>query len=244
MHRFIKLVSLFIISLSVYWVYQKTVNEYYQIMSIGDQYSLGITSYGVKGNSYLDYMQDSLLQKKSKVEINNKYNQKDQSIKNSLISLKQIPEIKKDLYDTDILILSLGYNDLMYALTIEENEKEMNIMTIISKIEKNYDDLITEIRKYYKEDIIVIGYMEDDRYDSNKQIGIKELNKVLKENKDITYIDVNNLLKDREKYYSNSRTTYPNSLGYKYIAAKIIQKTLENKENIWYINNAFITMTN
>ena len=208
MHRIIKLISIFVISLSVYWVYQKTSNSYYQIMSLGDQFSLGNTSYGVIENSYLDDMKEILLKTKENIEINQTYNEKDQSIKNCLQSIQNTPNIKKDLYDTDVLVISLGYNDLLYRLSIEE------------------------IRKYYKEDIIVLGYIEDSRFDGNKQIGIQKLNKILKNNKEVIFIDVNELLKDREKYYSNPRSHYPNALGYKRIATKIIQKTLENKENV------------
>ncbi|MBR3210410.1 MAG: hypothetical protein IKF71_00535 [Bacilli bacterium] len=232
MHRIIKLISIFVISLSVYWVYQKTSNSYYQIMSLGDQFSLGNTSYGVIENSYLDDMKEILLKTKENIEINQTYNEKDQSIKNCLQSIQNTPNIKKDLYDTDVLVISLGYNDLLYRLSIEENDKESNVQKIIEEIENDYKKLIEEIRKYYKEDIIVLGYIEDSRFDGNKQIGIQKLNKILKNNKEVIFIDVNELLKDREKYYSNPRSHYPNALGYKRIATKIIQKTLENKENV------------
>ena len=226
MYRFIKLISLLLISMSVYWIYQKTMNSYYQITSIGDQYSLGITSYGIKEYSYIDYMQEEIQKTKDKVETNKTYNQKDQSIKNVLFLLKQTPEIKKTLYDTNLLVLSLGYNDVISSMIIEDNKESMN------EIKDNYNQLIKEIRKYYHKDIIILGYIEDDRYDSNQQVRIKKLNNILKSNKEIIYIDTNQILKERSKYYLNSKNHYPNSLGYKRIADKIIQKTLENKENI------------
>lgn len=232
MNRFIKLLSLLIISLSIFWVYQKTKDSHYQIMSIGDNYSIGITSYGVKEDSYLDYIKRELLKTKKEVEINKKYNQIDQSIQNSILMLKQTRNIKKDLYDTNLLILSLGYNDVLYALSLEENPNQKQINSIMNQISKNYNELIKEIRKYYHEKIVVVGYIEDDRYDSNKQIGIQKLNEILKSNQEVVYIDTNILLKERKKYFSNPQNNYPNSIGYKCIANKIIQKTLENKENI------------
>ena len=227
MHRLIKLFSLLLISMSVYWIYQKTMNSYYQITSIGDQYSIGITSYGIIEYSYIDYIQEEIQKKKDKVETNKTYNQKDQSIKNILL-IFQTPNIKKTLYDTNLLVLSLGYNDVITSLSIEEN----NTNQIMEEIENNYNQLIKEIRKYYHKDIVVLGYIEDDRYDSNQQIGIKQLNKILKKNKEVIYIDTNQLLKERNKYFSNPKNHFPNSKGYKRIAMKIIQKTLENKENI------------
>ena len=201
-------------------------------MSIGDSFSLGITSYGVTEDSYLDDMKDQLSKTKTKIELNTTYNQKDQNIKNSMMLLKQTPNIKKSLYDADLLILSIGYNDVLYALTLEENPSQIKIQKIMAQIESNYNELINEIRKYYHESIIVIGYIEDDRYDSYKQNCIKQLNQILKSNQEVIYINTNELLKKRKKYYSNPQSNYPNSLGYKRIANKIIQKTLENKENI------------
>ena len=41
MNKLIKLISLIVISMSVYLIYNKTSNSYYQITSIGDKLSIG-----------------------------------------------------------------------------------------------------------------------------------------------------------------------------------------------------------
>ena len=48
MNKLIKLITLIILSLSVYLIYNKTNNSYYKITNIGDKLSTGITSYGIK----------------------------------------------------------------------------------------------------------------------------------------------------------------------------------------------------
>ena len=59
-----------------------------------------------------------------------------------LEKLKTTPEIKRILYDTDLLIITLGYNDLLYHLALEENknqnslEKEMKEIEIVSEDEE------------------------------------------------------------------------------------------------------------
>ena len=74
-------------------------------------------------------------------------------------------------------------------------------------------------------EIIVVGYCKssDDYLDK----GIVELNKILKSNKKIHYIDTYYLLNNKTKYYINSRSNYPNNRGYYEITKKIISKTLE-----------------
>ena len=239
MKKIIKLTILIIISLSVFVIYQKTKNSYYTITAIGDQTSLGINSYGIKEFSYIDYYKEELEKTKEKVEVINRDSNRKQSIENIFNNLKNTSSIKKDLYETDILILTLGYNDLLYEMSLEENLSTIKLEKIINTISIQYNDLIKEIRKYYKNKIIVVGYYESNTDDYYKNIGIKKLNEVLKNNKEVIYIDTYNLLRNRNEYFLNPNSYLPNHKAYYRIAEKIIQKTLENKENIWYINYAF-----
>lgn len=229
MNRLRKLIILITISLSVYFIYQSTLNSSYHITSIGDNLSLGINSYGIKDYSYIDYIVDYKEQEKEKVIKNIEYSKKDQSIKNTLDLIKQTSNIKKELSTTNLLILTLGYNDLLYSLSIEENLNEEKRKKIIKEISKNYQELIQEIQKYYHEQIIVVGYFDTNKDDIELKKGIQELNEILKKNKNVTYIDTYNLLKEREKYFQNPKSYYPNQVAYKEIANKIIPKILEKQ---------------
>ena len=224
MNRKIKLLILILLSLSVYFIYEKNHNAKYSITSIGDKLSLGINSYGSKDYSYINYYQDYLKKTKEHVSINNAYSKENQTIKEVLLLLKETPELKRVLYDTNCLIITLGYNDLLERQSLEEDKTQID--QVIEDILVDYKELIKEIRKYYKEDIIVIGYYTSPLEDYYLIEGIKRLNKGLKE-ENVIYIDTDSILKNKQKYFSNPKSYYPNYLGYERISSQIIRKTLE-----------------
>lgn len=225
MEKLLKLLFLILISLSVYFIYQKTRDSTYTITSIGDKLSLGINSYGIKEYSYIDYYKEYLENTKDNVIINRTYSSNKQTIKKVLTELEKSPSIKRVLTDTDILIITLGYNDLLEEISLTENITENKLNKIIEEIQEDYNNMIEEIKKYYHGEIIVIGYFESntDNYYINK--GIRKLNTIL--NKDnITFINTYNLLKNREKLFSNPNSYYPNHKGYEAIFNEIVRKKL------------------
>lgn len=225
MKRLIKLLILIIISLSVYFIYQKTNNSSYTITNIGDKLSLGINSYGMKEYGYIDYYKDYLQNTKERVVINKEYANEKQTIKQIIKELEQSPKIKRVLTDTDILIITLGYNDLLEELSLTENISNSKLDKIIKEIEINYDNLIQEVKKYYHGEIIVIGYYESNKDDYYINKGIKKLNSILnKEN--ITFINTYNLLKNRNNFFSNPNSYFPNNQGYNAIYKEIVRKSL------------------
>lgn len=232
MKKVIKLIILIILSCSVYFIYQNTKNSVINVTNIGDSLALGINSYGIKEYGYVDYYKDQLIKENQKVNIINAYSKKDLSITTLLEQIKNTPKIKKDLSETNILILTVGYNDLIYELSIQDNITNPKFTKIMTEITENYNALITEIRKYYKKEIVSIGYYSSNKNDYYLNKGIRELNKNISLNEETTYIDTYCLLSNREKYFSNPNLNYPNRLGYQAISMKIIQKTLEKEENI------------
>lgn len=225
MKRLIKLLILIIISLSVYFIYQKTNNSSYTITNIGDKLSLGINSYGMKEYGYIDYYKDYLQNTKERIVINKEYANEKQTIKQIIKELEQSPKIKRVLTDTDILIITLGYNDLLEELSLTENISNSKLDKIIQEIEINYDNLIQEVKKYYHGEIIVIGYYESNKDDYYINKGIKKLNSILnKEN--ITFINTYNLLKNRNNFFSNPNSYFPNNQGYNAIYKEIVRKSL------------------
>ena len=156
MKKIIKLVVLLVICSSIFFIYQKTKNNYYNIMNIGDELSICINSYGIKDFSPAHYLKNELTKTYKKVRTNNKYSEYENSIKNMLEKIKYNSEIKKDLANTNIVLLTLGYNDLIYKLNVTDELSESKFDKIIKAIEKDYNDLIKEIRKYTKRKIIVI----------------------------------------------------------------------------------------
>lgn len=208
MHKKIKLFILILLSSSVYFIYLGTNNSTYTILNIGEK-------------RYGEYLKEYYEIQKDKVILNNKYTEKDQTIKNLLLKIQETPSIKKDLANANLLLLNIGYNDVIYKEAREENPKDY-----YKEIDKNYQLLIKEIKKYYHNKIIVIGYYNKHHKDMTK------LNNILKSSKDILYIDTSNLLKKEEKYFDNSSSYDLNHYGYCVISKKIIRKTLEIQENI------------
>ena len=238
MSRKVKLLILIILSFSVYFIYQRNHTSDIKIVSLGDGLSIGINSYGIKECSYLDYWKDDLEKKGIKVEINQEYSKKDLSIFQLLEVIKYNPKIKRVLTEAHYVILNLGYNDLLYKLSIDNNMSETNNNLILKSIENDYKELIKEIKKYYKKEIIVIGYYPYHKDNYYKMIGIRKLNQILCSVENIEYIDTYHLLENSKLYFSNPNSYYPNKEGYQKIAEQIITKTLEKKDRIWYSNNA------
>ena len=114
----------------------------------------------------------------------------------------------------------------MYSINTEEKNDTVTMKRIFKEINNNYNMLINEITKYYHKDILVIGYYKNYN-DDHINKGIVELNKILEKNKNVYYIDTYNTLNNREKYFNNPNSYYPNRRGHFEITKKIISKTLE-----------------
>ena len=232
MKRVIKLSILILISLSVYFIYQETNHKNIKILVLGDSLSLGINSYGIKEYGYVDYYKDYLVKKNKKISINKDYSKKELTIEELKEKIKTTPNLKKELSESHQLILNVGYNDLLYKLSLEQNNKNINLNKNIKEIESSYQELIKEIDKYYNNSIILIGYPPSNQDDYYKNIGIKKINKILKNTPKSSYIDTYQLLNHKELFFSNPHSYYPNRYGYQAIAKKIIEKTLEKQEII------------
>lgn len=220
MSRPIKLLILIILSLSVYFIYQNTKQSNIKILSLGDSLSLGINSYGNKDYSYIDDYKDYLENKNIKVSVIDKYSTKDLTVHELLELIKNNNNLKRDLSEAHILFLTVGYNDLQYKISLEENIDIKKINMIIDDISKEYKELLKEIKKYYRNKIIVIGYPKTNKEDFYHNIGIRKLNKTLNNN---IYINTYSILNNRKKYFSNSNSYYPNRQGYIRIYNEIIR---------------------
>lgn len=220
MNKAIKLLILIILSLSVYFIYQNTKETKIKIITFGDSLSLGINSYGNREYGYIDYLKDYLEETKE-VELMN-YSDKTLSIQELLEKIKTNPKIKGDLLESHLLILNVGYNDIIYKINLEENISPSRINKINDEITKSYDSLLKEINKYYKNKIIVVGYPKSNSDNYYYNVSIRNLNKYLENNKRITYIDTYKLLSNRIKYFSNPNSYYPNRNGYLKISRELI----------------------
>ena len=218
MNRPIKLLVLIIMSLSVYFIYQNTKESNIQILSLGDGLSKGINSYTISEYSHLNYYEDYLKKQNKKVNLITKYSKKDLTIHELLELVKTNNILKRDLMESHMLFITVGYNDLLYKMSLEEDISIPKLNKIIDEINDEYNELLKEISKYYKNEIIVVGYPKSNKDDYYLSLGVRKLNKILNSN---TYIDTYNLLDNRNKYFSNPNNYYPNRQGYKKIYEEI-----------------------
>ena len=245
-----KLIITIIVILLIFLIFKLNNKNNQNYTSLGDGYSLGKNSYGQRDYGYSDYFKDYL-------STNNYLNRYIKSFSvetmtiNSLIDNISINKkivlnnkeynLKQTLRESTILTLSIGLNDLIYQMSLSEELTDSTIDKIISNIEKDYKKLIREIKKYYQYDIYIVGYysVNTNNY-LNK--GIRKLNNIYRNDKDVIYIDTYTLFESNKSYRSRSQSIYPNNKGYEAISRQIVlkaSKKLENSRNNWYTNNAF-----
>ena len=148
MKKLLKLLLLIVVCSSVFYIYQNTKNSKYNIVNIGDELSISIDSYGIKDYSPVSYYKNELLKTHKKVNINNKYSEYENSILIMLEKIKNDNYLKKILSSSNQVIITLGYNDLIYKLNVSDELNSSKFYKIIKEIELNYNNLIKEIRKY------------------------------------------------------------------------------------------------
>lgn len=245
-----KLIITIIVILLIFLIFKLNNKNNQNYISLGDGYALGKNSYGQIDYGYSDYFKDYL-------STNNYLNRYIKSFSvetmtiNSLIDNISINKkivlnnkeynLKQTLRESTILTLSIGLNDLIYQMSLSEELTNSTIDKIISNIEKDYKKLIREIKKYYQYDIYIVGYysVNTNNY-LNK--GIRKLNNIYRNDKDVIYIDTYTLFESNKSYRSRSQSIYPNNKGYEAISRQIVLKTskkLEKSRNNWYTNNAF-----
>lgn len=218
MSRPIKLLILIIMSLSVYFIYQSTKESTVQILSLGDGLSKGINSYTIVDYSHLNYYEDYLKSKNKKVKVISDYSREDLTIHELLEEIKTNNTLKRDLMESHKLFITIGYNDLLYKMSLEEDISIPKLNNIVDEINTEYKELLEEIKKYYKNEIIIVGYPKSNKDDYYINLGIRKLNRILNNN---TFINTYNLLNNRNKYFSNPNSYYPNRLGYERIYEEI-----------------------
>lgn len=218
MSRPIKLLILIIMSLSVYLIYQSTKESNIQILSLGDGLSKGINSYTIVEFSHLNYYEDYLKSKNKKVKVISDYSREDLTIHELLELIKTNNTLKRDLMESHKLFITIGYNDLLYKMSLEEDISIPKLNNIVDEINTEYKELLEEIKKYYKNEIIIVGYPKSNKDDYYINLGIRKLNRILNNN---TFINTYNLLNNRNKYFSNPNSYYPNRLGYERIYEEI-----------------------
>lgn len=237
--RKIKLLTLIILSISVFFIYRYTNHHNINYTTLGDSLSHGIDCYGRVDYGYSDYIKDYLIENNKLKLYSNEYTKEDMTIDNlynTLLTTEKMTDnnknsnIKMILRDTDYLTMSIGLNDLLYKLSLTSDFTEENLNIIIKEIETSFNSLIEEIRKVYNRPIYVIGYYDIDNENKFFKSAIRKLNKIYQNNEEVIYISTYELSSNRNIFLPNPSSYYPNYKGYQLISMKIIDKISKKLE--------------
>lgn len=232
------LIIFILICLSIFLIYKNNNKNNVNYTSLGDGFSLGKDSFGRIDYGYSDYVKDYLLENKKLNKYIKSFSDEKMNIEklyeyiliNKKITLKNKEfNLRNVLRETEILTMSIGLNDLIYGIATIQIKSPFEVDNVINEIDINFNTLINEIKKYYKGKIYVIGYYKSPLYNSITNDSIEKLNKIFKENKDVVYIAIDNIINDNNNF-SNPNSYYPNRIGHKIISQKIISKISKSLE--------------
>jgi lysophospholipase L1-like esterase len=226
-----------IIALLVFLIYLTTLDKKVYYLSLGDSLAMGQTPYGNSDYGYTDYVRDYLIKKNVFEKHINQFSEKGYRISdlsrdiedNKKIIIDDKPQtIKNALVKADLVTLSIGLNDLLYTIGINNTDKE-NMYEYIDEMMLDMDELFKLIKEYCKEDIMVLGYYVPTLYLSNEDVinYIRYTNNKLKtlcNNYNINFIEIDKIIENNTKYLPNPLDIHPSKMGYEVISTEIIEK--------------------
>jgi len=234
-----KILVIVLIVVSVFVIYLNTIDEKIYYLSLGDSIAAGVNSSGTDEMGYSDYIKNYLenrdllenyidqfavsgyrsIDLKRDIEDNKKItiNDKEVTLKNALIK-------------ADLVTLSIGANDFFYYI----NANPIDVYDHINMVIKDIESLFVVIRKYCKEEIIVIGYYTPfkehenlDKLDTIIKFANKKLKELCEEYK-MQYVDIFDMFKNND-YLPNANDIHPSIQGHEAISEetiKVIDKTI------------------
>ena len=196
-------------------IYFFTQNNEIIITTIGDGLTSGMTSYGIEGFSFNDYLKEDYT---NKHELNYyiEYANANQTVKELIYDIKENKkvkmlqkeiELKQAISKADILTIAIGMDELA-NIKINRAIKEEFL--------HDMDELLSMIKMLNQNKVIVVGLYT---WGKNDFLTIEKLNASLR---DITltngfeFIDINKIMMEKN-YYLTTDSYYINYLGHKRI---------------------------
>jgi len=140
--------------------------------------------------------------------------------------------IKRTLRESDLVTLSIGINDFMSTINLNDIKDGFKNMALLKEeidvIVKDFDELLLLIKKYAKGDIIVIGYynpfpyLEDYKEDIDELVNYANTKyKSICEKNKVEFVDIFETFENRTDYLPNPFNIHPNIYGYQAIFDRI-----------------------
>lgn len=215
----------------------------YRIVALGDSLAYGREAYQKNGSSFTDYVAEYYKDQNKLLNFNKKFAVSGYRISDLLSDINnnkyyynknEKVYIKNTIHNADIIMISIGANDMFYKLGVTSLttniDKITNINMFIDDIIVELDNLLNEITKLNNKSIYIINY-----YNPVARFGLEITNnnkdpflyanqelKKLTNVYQIKYVDVYSLINNNPSYLSNKFDIHPSKKGYRAIAELII----------------------
>lgn len=229
--KLIKYFILILLLLSVYGIYHFFKTDKINYIALGDSVAEGMNPYGEVGYSYTDYLAE-LLQKDHKLSYYTKKYTKSGYVTEDIIrNLQTNNNLKKDLRESNLVTISIGANDFLHKIDLKSLDVS-NIIGLKNKVTEVLPDIekcIKEVRKYAKDDIIIVGYYNPIPFlfntsgnDLDELFAYidDEYNKIANNN-NCRYLSMYQLFKKNTNFLPNPADIHPNLDGYQEMANQI-----------------------
>ena len=211
-----KIILVLFLFLSCYIIYNSTEKKEISCLVIGD---LIADNKYIKDNNII-------------TEYNNTYINENYRIKDIINIIKYNEELENNnkkisihrlMKTTDILIISIGMNDIYSKL----NDNTKNIYTYINNMVQDMELLFDKINKYNYKKVIVLGYYNINSNNTDIFTYLNYKMKKITNKYNYNYIELNNIVKNNSNYLKKDNNFNLNDNGYKEIS-KIIVENLKN----------------
>ncbi len=224
-----KVLIIIIVALTIFLIYTGFKDDKIYYFNIGDEIALGMTPYGNVDYGYYDFVKDYLKENnllKETVHYAFKNTHTTDIINdieaNVFVSVGNTQKrIQNILIKADLVTVSLGNNDFLRNLTLNE---EFTLNDLYNTFEETTDDLeylFKIIRQYCKEKIFFIGFFNKTKDEELEQFFNYVNNKMINLTNEykIKYINTHKLLN-----FKGFVDTYPTKTGYIEIGDDIVKK--------------------
>ena len=211
MKKIIPILFLFLSIFACYIIYNLTEKEELNYTAIGDTISDNNYKQINSAIIYNNLFTDPDYRLKDLLNII-KYNQ-EKELSNNKISIHQV--LKK----TDILIISLGMNDIYSKL--EDNPN--NIYTYVNNMLNTYEEILQEINRYDYHQVFILGYYNvTEKYQDIYTYLNYKLEK-LTNNYHYTYLNLDHHLHNKPELLTENTKFYLNNQGKKEIIKILVE---------------------
>lgn len=234
MKKYIILGLIIILPILIYLI---NIEHKIYYLGLGDSLALGQNPYHQPGEGYNDYVRTYLEQHNLLEFYSKDYAVSDYRIVDLIRDINDnkkircggtVVTIKNALTRADLVTVMIGYNDLLYKLnpTLFETYERGTLTNYINEVMADYQELIILLKKYCKEDIIILNYYLPPWVINKEIVGaFNEVNYKLKglaQKHQLYYLDLSELLNNND-YFPNPLDLHPGVDGYRLIGDKIIE---------------------